>query len=187
LSAPPDLEALLARVAQSDRLAYGALYQAVGPKLFAVCLRMMSERAEAEDALQDVMLKIWQNAASFDRERGNALAWVYAVARNTCLDRLRAARRGPRIATGGDDGLDLLNQQSDPAANAESTLIARADMARVLACMAELPEERARALQGAYLQGYSYQDLASRAGVPLNTMRTWLRRALISLRECLAR
>ena len=185
---PPDaLDALLARTAQGDRLAYGALYQSVGPKLFAVCLRMLPERAEAEDALQDVMLKIWHNAASFDRERGNALAWVHAVARNTCLDRLRAARRAPRIATSGEEGLDLLDLQADPRADAESTLIARADMARVLACMAELPADRARAVQGAYLRGESYQELATRAGVPMNTLRTWLRRALISLRECLAR
>ena len=179
--------ALLQIVAKGDRSAFAQLYNLAGPKLLAICVRMLSDRVEAEDALQDVMVKVWHNATSFDPDRGNAMSWLCAVTRNHCLDRLRA-RRPARMAVARDkDGADPLDSIADTRPSAEAQVMARGDMARVIACMGELPPDRARMVQGAYLQGLSYQDLAERADVPLNTMRTWLRRALITLRECLDR
>ena len=188
MNAAPDpdaaLTAALGRLPQGDRDALARVYRLAGPKLFAICLRILSDRAEAEDALQEIMVRIWRNAARFDPEKGNAMAWVCAIARNHAIDRLRRRPRAQAAAQGAVDPLEML---ADPAPGAEALLTMQADMRRVLACMGELPPDRARAVQGAYLQGQSYQDLADRHGVPLNTMRTWLRRALASLRECLER
>lgn len=185
-TAPDTTATLLQQVARGDRAAFAKLYNVAGPKLLAICVRMLSDRAEAEDALQDVMVKVWHNAASFDPDRGNGMSWLCAVTRNHTLDRLRARKPGRMVVARDEDGTDPLDLIADTSPSAEANVMARADMARVIACMGELPPDRARMVQGAYLQGLSYQDLAARADVPLNTMRTWLRRALLTLRECLS-
>lgn len=117
------------------------------------------------------------------------MGWICAIARNHALDRLRArpAARGHRIVSGGEDDMDVLDMVADPAMGVEDQTMLRARMQAVVACFEELPADRARAVRGAYLMGLSYQDLAAQFDVPLNTMRTWLRRSLISLRECLDR
>lgn len=183
-----EISNLLTRLAAQDRAALKALYPLVAPKLMGLLSRMLGDRAEAEDALQEVMVRLWQRAASYDPQKGTGLGWICAIARNHALDRLRArpAARGHRTVSGGEDG-DILDTIADPAMGVEDTTLLRDRMQAVLACFGELPEDRARAVKGAYLMGLSYQDLATQFDVPLNTMRTWLRRALISLRECLDR
>ncbi|MGP9790048.1 sigma-70 family RNA polymerase sigma factor [Roseinatronobacter sp. NSM] len=189
--ADDDITRLLGRIAQQDKTALRALYTAAGPKLMGILVRMLGNRSDAEDALQDVMIKIWTRAAAFNPEKGTGMAWICAITRNHALDCLRAARPAHRHTQparpddGGDGHDDPVARLPDPTPGAEEQSLLRAEMQRVLACMKELPNDRATALQGAYLQGLSYQDLASRFDVPLNTMRTWLRRALITLRECL--
>lgn len=141
--------------------------------------------------LQDVYVKVWNRAGSYDPARGQAMGWLIAVARNAALDRLRARpeARGLRRAEPMNDP-----EAPDPVAalpaegpDAEAMLAARDQMARVVDCFGELEPDRAQAVRGAYLMGLSYAELADRHGVPLNTMRTWLRRSLIRLRECLER
>ncbi len=179
-----DIAALLVRLARQDRDALRALYPLCAPKLTGLLIRMLGDRAEAEDALQDVFVKLWQRAATFDSDKGSGMSWICAIARNHALDRLRArkARRSHQT-----DELDDGIQIADARPSAEATVMLRAQMQDVLRCFEELPTDRAQAVQAAYLQGLSYQELAERHSVPLNTMRTWLRRALISLRECLDR
>lgn len=188
--ADDDIAPILGRITRQDKTALRALYNKAGPKLMGILMRMLGNRPDAEDALQDVMIKIWTRAAAFDPGKGTGMAWICAITRNHALDCLRASRparlqtRTAGIDTG--DGLDdPISRLPDPTPGAEEQSLARAEMQRVVACMKELPKDRATALQGAYLQGLSYQDLASRFDVPINTMRTWLRRALITLRECL--
>jgi RNA polymerase sigma-70 factor (ECF subfamily) len=118
------------------------------------------------------------------------MGWLIAIARNIALDRLRARpeARGLQQAnpvsdmSGDSDPIDRL---PDLGLNAEGQFLARDDARRIVDCMKQLPQDRAAAIQGAYLQGLSYEDLARRYAVPLNTMRTWLRRSLLRLRECL--
>ncbi|NBB97837.1 MAG: sigma-70 family RNA polymerase sigma factor [Alphaproteobacteria bacterium] len=183
-----DISALLTRLANKDRAALGQLYPKVASKLLGLLTRMLGDRDEAEDALQEVIIRLWQRAATYDPQKGTAMGWVCAIARNHALDRLRArpAARGHRIVTGGEE-MDVLDTIADPAMGVEDQTMLRARMQAVVACFDELPEDRARAVKGAYLMGLSYQELATKFDVPLNTMRTWLRRALISLRECLDR
>lgn len=179
-----DISDLLVRLTAQDRAALRALYTHAAPKLTGILIRMLGERAEAEDALQEVFLRIWQRAATFDPDKGNGMNWICAIARNHALDRLRArpARRGVTLAP-ADETL----QVADPGMGAEAQTLLRAQMQEVIRCFDELPEDRATAVRGAYLEGLSYKDLADKFDVPLNTMRTWLRRAIMSLRECLDR
>lgn len=179
---PDEATPLIQLVAAGDRAAFRALYRLAAPKLMGVLLRMLGTRAEAEDALQEVFTRVWTRAGRFDPALGRGMAWLVALARNHAIDRLRA--RPPAAARPGDedDGTAAL---PDPAPGAEGGLIARGEARRVMDCMKRLEPDRAAAVRGAYLLGLSYRQLADRHGVPLNTMRTWLRRSLLSLRECL--
>lgn len=184
-----EVTALLVRVARADRAAFRDLHSHTAPKLAGVLTRMLRDRTEVEDAVQDVFVKIWNRASLFDGSRGQGLAWMVAVARNHALDRLRARpeSRGLRRAEAQPDGADPLDMVADDRPGAEAQLIAAGEAGRVRDCFDELEPQRARMVQGAYLQGLSYQDLAERYAVPLNTVRTWLRRSLMRLRECLDR
>ena len=141
------------------------------------CLRILKERTEAEDALQEVYTRVWLRAGRYDPTKGRGMTWLIAIARNLAIDRLRARPEGH-----SDDGLDLVE---DTAPRAETRLVAKGEARRMVDCFATLEPDRADAVKGAYLNGLSYLDLAARHAVPLNTMRTWLRRSLLKLKECL--
>ncbi|OLP59267.1 RNA polymerase subunit sigma [Xaviernesmea oryzae] len=175
-----DLALLISRVGLKDRDAFSRLYRASSPKLFGVCLRMLKDRAEAEEALQEVYVKIWARADGFVPAATSAAGWLQAIARNQAIDRLRA--RKP-VADVLDEAYDLPDSTADP----EACAVAAGERRRIDACLDELAPDRADAVRRAYIEGASYQELADHFAVPLNTMRTWLRRSLLTLRECLER
>lgn len=180
MTTPAEIEDLIARTALRDRGAFAALYDATAAKLFGVCLSVLKDRAEAEDALQDVFLRIWHKADSYAVTGHSPITWLATVARNLAIDRLRTrGRKGASV----DEAAALPDARPGP----EATSIAASESRRIAACLDELPQDRAGAVKGAYLEGMTYQDLAERHGVPLNTMRTWLRRSLQKLKECLTR
>ena len=163
-----------------DRAAFDLLYRQTSAKLHGVCLRVLNDRAEAEEALQEVFVKIWTKADRFAVSELSPISWLVAIARNHAIDRIRA-RRPPSVNI--DTALDI----ADPTPDPEAAAVAGGESERVHRCLDELEKERAEAVRGAYLKGESYAELAERHGVPLNTMRTWLRRSLMKLRECLER
>ena len=171
---------LILACAAGDRAAFRALYRDTSAKLMGVLLRMLGERAEAEDALQETYTRVWLRAGRFDPAKGRGMTWLIALARNLAIDRLRAR---PQAA----EGEEALETVADAAPRAEARLVAAGEARRVADCFATLEPDRAAAVKGAYLDGLSYLDLAARHGVPLNTMRTRLRRSLMALRECLER
>ncbi|WP_102225244.1 sigma-70 family RNA polymerase sigma factor [Acidimangrovimonas sediminis] len=175
------LAAYLNDVAGGDRAAFGALYSAASAKLFGVCLRILNNRAEAEEALQEVFTRVWINAGRFDADRARAMTWLIAIARNHCIDRVRA-RRDDILP---DDTGDPFARMPDPAPGAEARAMAQSEARRISECFDTLEPARAEAVRGAYLEGLSYADLAKRHAIPLNTVRTWLRRGLLRLKECL--
>lgn len=176
-----EIEGFLAKCAIGDRDAFSSLYSATSAKLFGVCLRVLGNRAEAEDALQDVFVKIWHNADRYQVNGLSPMTWLITIARNMSIDKLRA-RKTQRGA-----GLDEAEELPSSAPGPEALAMAASDRGQIVACMAELEPDRSDAVRRAYLEGETYQELAARYDVPLNTIRTWLRRSLIKLKECLSR
>jgi len=176
---PDDVSQLISRTALKDRGAFQALYSATSAKLFGVCLRVLKDRTEAEDVLQDVFIKIWLNADKYQVSGYSPITWLVAIARNLCIDRLRSRR--PATAE-----ISEAEEVEDRNATPEQAAVHQGEAGRLAKCLETLDQERAFAVKAAYMEGYSYQDLAVRLNQPLNTVRTWLRRGLISLRECLS-
>ena len=174
------IAALLARIAAQERAAFADIYSAASSKLMGVLLRILGNRAEAEDALQEVYTKLWVKAGRYDPDKGGGMTWLIALARNHAIDRLRSRK----VESSNDDG-EVVAQLADTGRSALSGLVAEGEARRAVKCFEELEPDRSAAVQGAYLEGLSYEVLAARYGVPINTMRTWLRRSLLALRECL--
>lgn len=170
---------LIARCALRDRQAFRLLYQRTSAKLFGVSLRILKDRAEAEEALQEVYVKIWQRADRYVPGAYSPISWLVAVARNHSLDVLRA--RKPQ-----SEDIDMALDVADAGPDPEKAAVDRGERGRIDNCLGQLDSEKADAVRGAYLDGFSYEELAERHNVPLNTMRTWLRRSLLKLRECLS-
>lgn len=185
------ITALLQKVARQDRAAFREVYRHSAAKLTGVLTRMLRDRTEVEDALQDVYIRVWQRAVQFDATRGTGMGWLVTIARNVALDRLRArpeARGMSRVVARGDTlEEDPVARLAAPGTDAEERMLVAGNARRAVECFGELEPDRAAAVQGAYLEGASYRELAERFGVPLNTMRTWLRRSLLRLKECLDR
>lgn len=177
-----DLERWLAGAALGDRDAFASLYDATSAKLFGISLRVLGHRGEAEDALQEIYVKIWRNADSYRSNGLSPITWLATVARNHCIDRIRKRR-----AEAGRSEMPADDLLADLAPGPEDSAVARGEARAIAACLGELEERRSEAVRRAYLEGETYAELATRFDVPLNTMRTWLRRSLIALRECMAR
>ena len=171
------IEELIARVALQDRAAFAELYDATSAKLFAVAMRVSGGRGAAEDAMHDAYIKIWRNAGRYRVTGHSPMTWLITIVRNTAIDNLRARARSDVADVGAGTA----------APTPEQAAVAASEARRLRECLDELPEERRDAVVGAYLDGRTYADLAAQFDVPLNTMRTWLRRGLIALRECVAR
>ncbi len=179
MTTAPELEVMIGRMALGDRAAFSALYAATSAKLFGICLRVLDNRAEAEDALQEVFVKVWHNAGRYQVNGLSPMTWMITVARNHSIDRLRARR-----TASGD--MDEVAELADLTPGPEAQLIAASERGRIAGCLGTLEPDRADAVRRAYIVGETYADLADRYGVPLNTIRTWLRRSLLKLRECLS-
>ncbi len=169
---------LLTRISAQDRAAFHDIYNSTSAKLMGVLLRILGNRAESEDALQEVYTRVWLRAGRFDATKGRGMTWLIAMTRNLAIDRIRARRD----VTAEDGAVEAM---VDRGPNAEGQAIAMGEARRVQDCFATLEPDRAEAVRRAYLDGQSYQELADRYAVPINTMRTWLRRSLLRLRECL--
>ncbi|MBN9219306.1 MAG: sigma-70 family RNA polymerase sigma factor [Mesorhizobium sp.] len=171
-----DITNLILQTGVRDRAAFDLLYKHTCAKLFGVCLRILGDRGEAEEALQEVYAKIWTKADRYAVSGLSPISWLVAVARNHSIDIIRARRPAAfDLSAAGDI--------ADTTPWAEELLIERDQTALLERCIDNLSEEKAAAIRGAYQQGMSYAELAKRHNVPLNTMRTWLRRSLIKLRE----
>jgi RNA polymerase sigma factor (sigma-70 family) len=174
------LAAALVRVAGGDRAALRLVYQDTSAKLFGVCLRILKDRAEAEDVLQEVFVTVWRKAASFDPGRASPITWMVAIARNRAIDRLRASAVSRRM-----EPIESADAVSDPAPAAVERVEMAQQHQRLSRCLAELEARHASAIRAAFLDGTTYEELAARMSVPLGTMKSWIRRGLLKLRACL--
>ena len=180
LRSSDELAALIGAVAAGDRAAFRAVYERTSAKLYGICLRLLGSEAEAEDVLQEAYVTVWRNARRFDSAKASAITWLAVIARNKAIDRLR--RRRP-VA----DGLEAAAEVPDDGPLATAVIEQKDDARRLAHCLDEL-DERARAMiRAAFLDGASYPELAEREGVPLGTMKSWIRRGLTRLKGCLER
>jgi RNA polymerase sigma factor (sigma-70 family) len=174
------LIAALARVAAGDRAALRLVYQDTSAKLFGVCLRILNDRSEAEDVLQDVYLTVWRKAATFDPSRASPITWLVAITRNRALDRLRSS-----AATRRTEPIEAADAVSDPAPAAVERVELAQQHQRLAHCLEELEGRQSAAIRAAFLDGATYEELAQRMSVPLGTMKSLIRRGLLKLRACL--
>jgi len=180
-SSSAELSRLLAASADGDRDAFAALYDATSAKLYGIALRILRRTDLAEEAVQDAYVRIWRRASDFDPGRASAIAWMAAIARNRAFDIARLKREvsldeAPDLTEAASDGLS-------PEAAAELS----DELRRLASCLGELDEERRSAVMLAYRSGFSREELARRFGRPVGTIKTWLRRSLVSLKACLER
>ena len=147
-----ELETLISRVSLGDRAAFAALYDAIAPKLLGVTLRILHDRASAEDAMQDAFVKIWRNADRYAVTGHSPMTWFITIARNAPSTGCASAAPRGRDRTGRHAA-----RNGAPASKA----IARSEAARIAACLGELEPDRRAAVRGAYLEGRSYADLAA--------------------------
>jgi RNA polymerase sigma-70 factor, ECF subfamily len=173
-----ELATLLGRVALRDRRAFARLYDLASPKLFGIALRILRDRTEAEEALQEIFIKVWQRAERYEPDQGGPMTWMGTIARNHAIDVIRA--RKPQ-ASDLEEAFDVASSEPGP----EAVAINASEGSRIDRCMQTLESDKADAVRKAYVEGLSYQELADFYKIPLNTMRTWLRRSLLKLRECL--
>jgi RNA polymerase sigma factor (sigma-70 family) len=174
------LAAALVRVATGDRAALRMVYQDTSAKLFGVCLRILKDRSEAEDVLQDVYVTVWHKASSFDPGRASPITWLVAIARNRSIDRLRAGAVSRRMAS-----LEEAHAVGDPAPAAVEQIELVEQHRRLAGCLEQLEARQSAAIRAAFLDGVTYEELATRMSVPLGTMKSWIRRGLLKLRACL--
>ena len=167
------LEALLARCARQDSRALEELYEQVSPLLLSVLMRLLRTRDLAEDALQDVFVRIWRQAGQYEAQRGRAFAWLVSIARYRAIDMLRARKDWV--------SLDTVEEPEAPAVRPESELT----QSTLERCMELLSGDQRQCLALAYQQGLSQASIATSVGRPLGTVKSWVRQALRSLRRCL--
>lgn len=175
------LVAALTMSGTGDRQAFRRVYDLTAAKLFGICLRICGERQAAEDVLQEVYLIVWRRAAAYRPERSHPVTWLATIARNRALD-WRRSPRGRAFAPlpAGDADATV-----DESPRADEALLATEDGERLDHCLEELDERPRHAIRSAFLDGLTYADVAGRAGTPLPTMKSIIRRALLRLRECL--
>jgi len=174
-----ELNQLLIQTGRNDRKAFAELYKRTSSKLFGVCLRMLRERSEADEVLQETYTTVWRRAASFDDAKSGAITWLVALARNKSIDRLRQHREEQLEDPFMLDAMD--GDQTTPATEAESSQEYR----RLEKCLEDLEPRHRNSVREAFFTGATYNELAKRCKVPLGTMKSWIRRSLMQLRTCL--
>lgn len=172
------LEQAMHRLAKGESAALADIYQATHRKLFGIALRILGDRKDAEDALQDVYLSLWLKAKDYDRTRATPIGWLAVFARNRAIDTLRRRREGSVPVEAATDIPDPVPLADDALVDAERT-------ARIHTCLDALGATEGRAIRGAFLDGHTYAILAARDAAPLGTMKSRIRRALARLKTCL--
>lgn len=175
---PTDYALALERCASGDGTGLESIYRAEASRLIGVAMRIVRNRDQAEDVVHDAFVHIWAKASGFDRNRGSGRAWVYSVVRNRAIDTIRRKRED----SVGDDELAQIADTGD----GPMTMLGRLqDGTRLRDCLEQLDGSKRDSLLLAYVDGLSQSQIAHYFSVPLGTAKAWIRRGLLSLKECI--
>lgn len=172
------VEALVA-TGNEDRNAFRTVYRLTSAKLFGICLRICGDRQAAEDVLSEVYLTVWKRAGAFEPGRASPISWLATIARNRAIDWRRSSGRRPTAS------VDEVAELADDRASAEHSMLVDEQAAQLHLCLDKLEERQRGAIRTAFFDGLTYAELAERDAVPLGTMKSWVRRGLLRLKECL--
>ena len=172
------VEALVA-TGSEDRSAFRTLYDMTSAKLFGVCLRICGDRQAAEDVLSDVYMTVWKRAGAYEPGRASPISWLATIARNRAIDWRRSARRTPSAP------IDEVPDIADEAPLASDRLLFDERDAKLHLCLDGLEARQRDAIRTAFFDGLTYAELAQARSVPLGTMKSWVRRGLVRLKDCL--
>ena len=175
-----DYEASIEACAKGDRAALRRLFEEETGRLIAVARRIVRRRELAEDVVQDAFVQIWRHAGRFDRRLGSGRGWMYTIVRNRALNVIRDSSREHLI---DDMGLDTWRDQDLVIDDAFQRL---ATNSRLRYCLEQLDAKKRRSLLLSYVAGFSHGEIAGKLGVPLGTAKSWVRRAVMALKECLS-
>ncbi|CAL75389.1 RNA polymerase ECF-type sigma factor [Bradyrhizobium sp. ORS 278] len=176
---PAELVWLLAAVAKRDEAAFERLYAATRAKLYGVVLRILHRQDLAEEVVQETYVKVWNNAAQFDPAVSSPITWMAAIARNRAIDLVR--KRGELSLEDEPSALEVAAETPDPLARREMS----EELKRLLECVGRLEPDRQKLVLLAYYNGWSREQLATKFEAPVNTVKTWLRRSMMDIRQCL--
>ena len=177
---PDTVELLLIRCARQDERALAELYPLVAAQLFGLLMRMLRSSALAEEALQDVMVRVWQRADQFAAYRGRAMTWLMSIARYRAIDLLRAQRKQVTLDEAPEDALvDVATAEFADNVTSQRSRRALDD------CLSRLTPHQRKCIALAYVEGYSQDQIANAIDSPLGTVKSWMRRGLNSLKRCL--
>lgn len=175
-----DYEAALEACARGERFALRALYDQESRRLLGVTLRIVRDRETAQDVLQEAFLLVWQRAGQYQRALGSARGWLYTVVRHRALDE---ARRKQHETPAGDDLEAIADAAGLRAADTESP----ADQAGAIEhCLGALEERKRECILAAFVEGHTHEQIAQRIAAPLGSVKSWIRRGLLALKECLS-
>ena len=183
-----ELSQLLARAGLGDRAAFATLYDQTSSHLFAVVLRINRDRGQAEDVLQEVYVNVWRSAQSFDAAQSQPLTWLTRIARNRAIDSLRRAQTQPQFETrftSEEEDNDVYDGKADDAPGPLDLLSQASDARALTDCMRDLSAPQRQSVAMAFYDGLSHAEVAEKMGQPLGTVKSWVRRALASLKGCL--
>ncbi len=176
---PFDYESALEACARGDSAALRSLHERESRWLLGVAQRILRDRDLAHDVLQDAFLQVWQKAGSYQRALGSARGWVYTVVRHRALDE---ARRAGRETSAGDD----IEALADAASVQDSHGSTQVDAQALERCLERLEPSRRECIVHAFVEGYTHEQIAKLLGLPVGTVKSWIRRGLLVLKECLS-
>jgi RNA polymerase sigma factor (sigma-70 family) len=171
---------LIRRCAGGDKAALRTLFDSEAPKMIGVAERILRRRALAEEATQDAFVLVWRRAESFDATLGSGRTWLYTILRNRALNILRSESRAE--LTNEPESLDRASEEDDP----ETVTMKLGEASRLRACLERLEPLRRNAIVLAYTKGLSHGEVAGKLNLPLGTIKSWIRRGMMSLKECLS-
>ncbi|MBR1222458.1 sigma-70 family RNA polymerase sigma factor [Bradyrhizobium sp. U87765 SZCCT0131] len=176
---PAELVWLLAAVAKGDEAAFERLYEATRAKLYGVVLRILRRQDLAEEVVQEAYVKIWNGAGQFNPGLASPITWMVSIARNRAIDIVR--KRGEVSIEEEPAAMEVASDTPDPLERREMN----DELRRLLACVGRLEPDRQKLVLLAYYNGWSREQLATKFSAPVNTIKTWLRRSMLEIRDCL--